>query len=264
MTRTDLYDPAFFADESRSQTALAERFARVLARPWWRLPAADACEWVRNLEALAAGRARPDDRPHVAPALGAVLAEHAAAGVLTSWARSVGLVTVLAAVEGTRAAVGGVEAYIGGAGTDLLGPLAAAVSAYHDEAQGAPAGPLAFFWLMRAAAPFAPHFGPLASADVRAYLAHTPADDCVRRFLLAPPGRDEDVPSRRDGTPGEWAAGLFNGCRTWTRDGLLRGAGLAAAAAAAAAGVAVWAASAAHIDSFRAGQTEPMRSALAK
>jgi hypothetical protein len=47
-----LFDPAFFADESRSKPVIGQRFANVLRLPRWTLPSADVREWVRNLEAL--------------------------------------------------------------------------------------------------------------------------------------------------------------------------------------------------------------------
>lgn len=260
-----VFDPSFFADESRSKTVVGQRFAHVLRLPGWRLPSAEVREWVRNLEALKAGRVRAADRPHLAKVIGAALADHAGNGPLTSWARAVGLVTVLAAHEVPQAAVTGIEPYIGGTGNDLLKPFAEALSAYHNEAQQQQAGPLAFFWLTKAATPFASHFRTDATAAVRAYLDGTPSDDRVGQFLVSQPGRGGDVPSRRDGTRREWVCALFNGRRRgWTRDGLLRLAAVSLIAVFGVVGLAIWVVADSRVEAFRAGQITPMRSALSK
>ena len=171
---------------------------------------------------------------------------------MTNWARAVGLVTVLAAHEVPQTAVTDIEPYIGGTGSDLLKPFAEAISAYHDEAQEQQAGPLAFFWLVRAAAPFASHFRPDATPAVRDYLDGTTAEDRVRQFLLSSPGRGGDVPSRRDGTWREWACALFNGRRHgWTRDGLLHVAALLLTTVITCSGLAIWAVSTSRVEAFR-------------
>jgi hypothetical protein len=262
---TPSFECKFFCDESRSRPALGRRFAAVLEAPFWRLKSATIREWVTNLEALAAGRVAEEERPRVAKLIGAALAGHAAAGPLTHWARAVGLITVLSVIDGTRCAVPNVEPYLDGSGGDLLGPLGQALGRYHDEARSAPAGPLAFFWLAKAAAPLAEHYRGQTTAAVCDYLDRRPADDRVRRFLLPRANQGGDVPALRDGTWAEWVCGLFNGQRhAWTRDGTFRAGALLLIAAVAAAALGAWAVADARVQAWRAAQIEPMQRALSR
>jgi hypothetical protein len=211
---------------------------------------ADLCGGALALDWAAAPAAAEQFQQRVSAALARRAAEP---GGLDDWSRAVGLTTALTVLHGARLGCTRLAPWMGGAG-DLYEALAAALNRLYDgEARRAPAGPVAYAWVARAALLFAAGLGPHLGAAPAHYfdllrqalagpLPPAPAgDDRVAAYLrarAAPPSPEPPaLPPRGDGTFGDRVRALFNGDpRRWTRRGALLAAGTALTAAALLAG----------------------------
>jgi hypothetical protein len=187
-----MLDPNFFA---------GAEFAGLLRPVGERLPSRDTRDWVLSVEALAARRADPAARARINEVIGGALARRAAAP-LDDWSRAVGLTTVLAAVEATGTSCDGLAPWLDAdRDGDLLAPLGRALSRlYAGPARTAPAGPLAFCWLARAALPFEPEFRPHTTPEVQNYFAE------LRALRSAPPPQPSG--GRWQSSVARWAQAL--------------------------------------------------------
>jgi hypothetical protein len=196
-----------------------------------------------------------------------------APGGLDDWSRAIGLTTALAVLRGVRLGCTGLGPWLAGAG-DLYQALGPALNSLYDgEAARAPAGPLAFAWVTKAALPFEPGFRNLLRTAPRAYFEELraglatpcllqPTDDRVlaylRARLAAPSSEPAAVPPRRDRTFGERVCALFNGDPfRWSRSGTLRLLGATLAAVTLALGIALCAAGRATTNHFFSQHTQP-------